>query len=152
LAPCIAATALFYAWLLVAQAPIGNISGVVKDPSGAVVSGARVNGTSVTTGASRTSGTDEQGYFLLSTLQPGDYKVEVTSPGFATAIIERVTVEVGQTAHIEVPLTLSTASTEIQVVTRAVNIESERATVTGVVTTRQIDQLPLNGRNYLELA
>ena len=143
---------LFFAGILSAQAPIGNISGTVKDPSGAVVSAASVRATSAATAAVRSTTTDAEGYFLLSTLQPGEYSVQVTAQGFAAATLERVKVEVGQTAHVEVALTLSATTSEVHVSSEAVNIDTERATVGDVVTTRQIDQLPLNGRNYLELA
>jgi hypothetical protein len=143
---------MLFACLLAGQAPIGNISGVVRDPSGAVVAGAQVKATSATTSAIRTTSTNNEGYFLLSTLQPGDYKVQATSPGFSEANVERVIVEVGQTAHVEITLALSTASTQVQVGADAVQVDTEHTTIAGVVTTRQIDQLPLNGRNYLELA
>src|SRR2546425_12377548 len=93
---------LYVASLLRAQAPAGNISGTVRDPSGAVVSGAQVTATSAGTAASRTTTTNAEGYFLISTLQPGDYKLQVSSPGFAQATLERVTVEVGQTARVQI--------------------------------------------------
>jgi len=150
--PRLVACVLLFAWLLAAQAPIGNISGVVKDPSGAVVAGAQVKATSASTAAARTASSNGEGYFLLSTLQPGEYKVQVTSPGFSEATVQKVTVEVGQTAHVEIALTLSTASTQVQVGAEAVQIDTEHTSLGGVVTTHQIDQLPLNGRNYLELA
>ena len=145
-------TALLFACVLAAQAPIGNISGVVKDPSGAVVAGAQVKATSATTAAVRTTSTNDEGYFLLSTLQPGEYRIQVTSPGFSEATVQKVIVEVGQTAHVEVALTLSTASTQVQVGAEAVQVDTEHTALGGVVNTHQIDQLPLNGRNYLELA
>src|SRR5947208_5524760 len=105
--PRIAVIAVLFACGLHAQAPIGNISGVVKDPSGAVVAGAQVKATSATTAAVRTTSTNGEGYFLLSTLQPGEYNVQVTSPGFAPATVQKITVEVGQTAHVEIGLSLS---------------------------------------------
>ena len=67
---------------LYAQAPVGSISGTVKDPSGAVILGAAVTSTSITDGGRRAVTTNDQGYFLLPTLQPGDYKVVIESPGF----------------------------------------------------------------------
>ena len=143
---------LFCAGILSAQAPIGNISGTVKDPSGAVVNGASVRATSAATAAARTTTTDTEGHFLLSTIQPGEYTVQVNATGFAAATVDKVKVEVGQTAHVEIALTLSATTSEIHVSSETVNIDTERATVGDVVTTRQIDQLPLNGRNYLELA
>src|SRR6266404_5227175 len=150
--PRLMAAALSFACVLTGQAPIGNISGVVKDPSGAVVAGAEVKATSAGTAATRTTTTNSEGYFLLSTLQPGVYKLQVSAAGFGPATVERVTVEVGQTPHLEIPLNLTTASTQVEVAAGAVQVDTEHTTVGGVVTARQIDQLPLNGRNYLELA
>lgn len=141
-----------FAGLLPAQAPIGNISGTVSDPSGAVVSGAQVTATSAGTAATRTTTTNAEGYFLISTLQPGEYKVQARAPGFAEAMFERVIVEVGQTARVQIALPLSATTTEIQVGTEAIAVDTERSTLGGVINSRQIDQLPLNGRNYLELA
>jgi hypothetical protein len=143
---------LCFAFLLFGQAPIGNISGVVKDPSGAVIAGAQVRASLASTAASRATTTNEEGYFLISTLQPGDYKLQVISPGFSEAVVERVTVEVGQTAHMQIGLIVSAATAEITVLAAATAIETEHHTVGGVITARQIEQLPLNGRNYLELA
>lgn len=135
-----------------AQAPVGNISGVVKDQSGGVIAGAAATATSLATGATRTAATDDQGYFLISTLQPGNYKLTVASTGFADYNVAQVPVEVGQTSRFDVTLALTAASTQVQVGAEAMTVNTEQTSVGGVITTRSIDQLPLNGRNYLELA
>ena len=83
-----------------AQAPVGNISGVVMDPSGAFIPGATVRATSISSGGVRTANANEQGYFLISTLQPGEYKVVIEYPGFANYASEPIVVEVGQTARL----------------------------------------------------
>ena len=67
-----------------AQAPVGNISGVVMDPSGAFIPGATVRATSIFSGGVRTANANEQGYFLISTLQPGEYKVGSNTRGSRT--------------------------------------------------------------------
>jgi hypothetical protein len=143
---------IYFAGLLSAQAPVGSISGTVKDPSGAVVGGAQVTATLAGTGATRSTTANAEGYFLISTLQPGEYKLQVRSSGFAEATLEKITVEVGQTARVQIALALGATTTEVQVGVEAIAVDTERSTVGGVITTRQIDQLPLNGRNYLELA
>ena len=148
----IATGVLFFASLLLAQAPIGNISGIVKDPSGAVVAGAEVKITSASTAATRATTTNSEGYFLAPGLQPGEYKLQVSAAGFSESTVDRVVVEVGQTARVDVGLSLRAATTQIEVGTEAVKIETEQTSISGVVTTRQIDDLPLNGRNYLDLA
>src|SRR5262245_46020868 len=79
-----------------AQQPLGNISGTVTDSSSAVVSGATVKATSLATGATRTATTDDQGYFLLPTLQAGEYKLSISRTGFAEFQVDRIVVAVGQ--------------------------------------------------------
>ncbi|MGH9838519.1 MAG: TonB-dependent receptor [Blastocatellia bacterium] len=137
-----------------AQQPLGNLAGTVIDPSGAVVSGATITATSLATGTTRTTTTNDQGYFLLPTLQAGEYKLQISQPGFANHLVDRVIVAVGQTANIEAQLKIAGATETVQVsgADAAAAVELQEATVGGVVNTRQIEQLPLNGRNYLELA
>src|SRR5262245_58880860 len=137
-----------------AQQPLGSISGTVTDSTNAAIKGATVTATSLVTGAGRTTTTDDQGYFLLPTLQAGDYKLSITYTGFANFQIDRVVVAVGQTANIEARLKIASTSETIQVsgADAATVVELQEATIGGVVNTRQIEQLPLNGRNYLELA
>src|SRR5204863_3323303 len=91
------------------------------------------------------------GYFLISTLQPGTYHLKVEYTGFQ-AYSADIPVEVGQTARLNVSMVLSGADTVLEVGANVVDIDTERITVGGVVNTKQIDELPLNGRNYLELA
>lgn len=137
-----------------AQQPLGNLAGTVTDPSGSVVHGATVTATSLATGALRVTTTNDQGYFLLPTLQAGEYKLSISLAGFANFLVDRVVVAVGQTANVEARLKVANASETIQVsgADAAVAVELQEASVGGVVNTRQIEQLPLNGRNYLELA
>jgi Carboxypeptidase regulatory-like domain len=135
-----------------AQAPVGNIAGVVTDSSGAVLRGAAVTVTSLSTGATRSVVTNDQGYFLVSTLKPGEYKLRIANPGFADFVAERVAVNVGQTARADVVMKVEALSESVQVTAESVAIDTTQATVGGVVTARQINELPLNGRNYLELA
>ncbi len=145
------AALLLISLALFAQAPVGNISGVVKDPSGAAVTPAIATAVSTTTGTSRTASSDDQGFFLIPTLQPGIYQLTVEYKGFQP-YKSQITVEVGQTARVAVNLTLTGDATKVDVGASVVDIDTERTTVGGVINTKQIDELPLNGRNYLELA
>jgi Carboxypeptidase regulatory-like domain len=137
-----------------AQQPLGNLAGTVTDPSGAVVRGATVTATSLATGATRGATTNDQGYFLLPTLQAGEYKLSISLAGFANFQVDRVVVAVGQTANVEARLKVASASETIQIsgADAAAAVDLQEASIGGVVNTRQIEQLPLNGRNYLELA
>src|ERR1041385_5584962 len=91
-----------------AQAPVGSIAGTVKDPSGAVVAGAGISSTSLSDGGRRSVVTDEQGYFLIPTLQPGDYRVVVEAKGFRNYEVQRVAVAVGQIARVDANLSVGT--------------------------------------------
>src|SRR5947209_8841166 len=132
-----------------AQQPVGNIAGVIKDPSGASIAGATATATHASTGVTRTATSDDQGYFLIPTLQPGQYKLTVDYKGFQPFNSE-VPVEVGQTARVTVNLALTGEATRVEVGANVVDIDTERSTVGGVVNTKHIDELPLNGRKYLQ--
>jgi hypothetical protein len=136
-----------------AQQPLGNISGTVTDQSGAVVSSATVTATSLATNATRTATTNEQGFFLIPTLQAGTYKLSIEAKGFASFTVERAVVEVGQTARVDVALKVGATTETVQISgADTATVDTQQATVGGVVNERQINELPLNGRNYLELA
>lgn len=148
----LAAVLLFSVWAF-GQAPVGSIAGVVTDPSSAVVPGATVKVIFAATGAERTVTTNDTGYYLVPTLQPGEYKVVVEAKGFAAFTLAKLVVAVGQVSRADAKLNVTTAAEAVQVVSGEIaTVDTDRATVGGVVTTRQIEQLPLNGRNYLELA
>jgi Carboxypeptidase regulatory-like domain len=135
-----------------AQAPVGSIAGVVTDPTGALVKGATVTATSLTTAATRSTVTDDQGFFQITTLKPGDYSLTVATKGFAEFSAPHVVVEVGQTARVDAALTVQALTETVNVTGSGVAVDTSQSTVGGVVNLRQINELPLNGRNYLELA
>src|SRR6266852_5365526 len=143
---------LFASVAALAQTPVGAIAGQIKDPSSAVVAGAVVTSISAADGGKRSVTSNDQGFFLIPTLMPGEYKVIVEAKGFRTYEVPRVSVGVGQTARVDVTLTVGTETVTVEVASEAATVNTEQATVGGVVTTRQIAELPLNGRNYLELA
>ncbi|HKC86471.1 MAG TPA: carboxypeptidase-like regulatory domain-containing protein, partial [Blastocatellia bacterium] len=98
-----------------AQQPLGAISGVVTDPNGAVVTGATATAVSLATGTSRNAMTNDQGFFLIPTLQAGDYKLTIEYRGFARFTIERVVVEVGQTARVDAALKITGTTESLQI-------------------------------------
>jgi hypothetical protein len=134
-----------------AQAPVGSLVGIVTDPSGAFLQGASVTAISLATGASRQATSDDRGLFQIPTLTPGEYAVTVTSKGFAD-FAARVVVEVGQTARVDAAMTIEAVSEKVQVTIEPIAVDTAQTTVGGVVNLQQISELPLNGRNYLELA
>jgi len=135
------------------QAPVGSISGTIKDASGGVIPGATITVTSVTTGAQRAVQSNESGFYLVPTLLPGDYKVTIEYSGFATYVANGIVVAVGQNTAVNPVLSVKQAQEIVQVQAENVaQVDTFQSTISGVVNVRQIDQLPLNGRNYLELA
>ena len=105
---------LFFAFCAsaLAQAPVGEIGGTVIDASGALIQGATVTAISESTGAVRRIATDDKGNFQISTLQPGTYKIDVQYQGFQPYTIA-VAVEVGQTARLNIRLTVAGAATKV---------------------------------------
>src|SRR5262249_49736475 len=139
------AVALAVCTPLLGQTPVGSISGIVKDPSGAIIPGAAVSSTSISDGAKRAVTTNDQGYFLIPTLLPGDTKAVSELPGFRNFEVERVSVAVGQNVRIDAPLAISGDIVSVDVAGGDVEpVDPQQSVVGGVVNTRQIDQLPLN--------
>src|SRR5579862_8671819 len=138
---------------LMAQSTVGTggIVGLVTDPSGAVVGGAKVAITSVGTGATTELTTNSAGAYNSGALTPGIYKVQISAKGFNT-ITTNATVQVGNTATVNGKMTLGQESTTIEVQGSAIQVNTEQPTVQGVLTANQIVNLPVNGRNFLDLA
>ncbi len=136
---------------LLAQRLTGSAAIQVLDPSGATVPNARATVSSKDRGISLdlTSGSD--GSVVISDLAPGDYSVSVQHEGFKTTSTI-VTIRVGVTSSLVMRLELGALSTEVMVQAEAVTVDTTKSTVQGVVTANMIDNLPLNGRNFLDLA
>src|ERR1700730_7454941 len=136
-----------------AQATVssGSIQGEVLDPKGGAVSTAKVTVTSKDTGQKITPQVTSAGEYNSGALIPGTYVVRVEVPGFKT--VERsIVVQVGQVSNGNVTLELGESTTVITVEGATVSVNTEQASVSGVLTTQQIETLPINGRNFLDLA
>src|ERR1700674_4541174 len=146
-------TLLSIAHPLCAQTTVstGSIVGTVSDPSGAVVSGAKVSITNVATGQLINLTTNSSGSFNSGALIPGNYKTLVSAKGFSSVEVS-LTVLVGNTATANVNLQIGQQNQIIDVQGSAVRVNTEQATVQGVLNADQIDNLPVNGRNFLDLA
>ncbi len=136
-----------------AQDPFGSMEGTITDQQGAVVPNASVTVRNLATNASKTAVTNGNGQYRILQLQPGNYEVKATAESFKQTVIESVQVQVGQIASADASLQVGGA-TEMVTVTAGGEAQIERtdSTVSGVVGTRQIENLPLNGRNFLDLA
>jgi len=129
----------------------GSISGLVTDPSGAAVPGATVTITNKDTGQVANLQTTSTGTYASGALSPGTYVVRVSATGFKTTQTP-VTVQVGVTSTGNVKLQVGVSSTVVEVSGQAVAVNTEQATIQGVLTSQQIKNLPINGRNFLDLA
>ena len=138
---------------LLAQTTIGtgSIVGTVSDPSGAVISGATVNITNVATGRVIRVTTNSSGTFNSGALIPGNYAPEFTAAGFGPAKVS-ATALVGNTVTVNVTLQVGSDTTTIDVAGTATRVNTEQPTVQGVLSEQQIENLPVNGRDFLDLA
>src|SRR5579884_780305 len=129
----------------------GSIQGTVTDQSGALVSGAKVIITNKANGQSLTVNTTSAGAYASGALIPGNYTVRIEAQGFKTAQIP-VTVQVNVTSSGNAQLQVGQESEVVEVQGSAVQVNTEQATVQGILTAQQIETLPINGRNFLDLA
>jgi hypothetical protein len=129
----------------------GSIQGTIVDPSGAIVAGAKVTITDSATGQAITQTTTSAGTYTSGSLIPGNYVVRVEAKGFKT-IDEAVPVDVGVTTSGNFKLQLGDAGQVVDVQASTLQVNTEQATVQGVINTEQIENLPVNGRNFLDLA
>jgi hypothetical protein len=129
----------------------GSIVGTVSDPSGGVISGARITITNTATGQVVDLTTNSSGSFNSGALIPGDYKTRISSKGFNSAEM-LATVQVGNTTTVNVTLPIGQENQVMEVRGSALRVNLEQATVQGVLNAQQIENLPVNGRNFLDLA
>ncbi len=125
-----------------------SIVGTVTDPAGAVVPDAEVTLKNVDTGATRTLQTGTSGLFAFPYLQPGRYELRVRKSGFAEVIRQNIVVAVGQTATVDIQLSLQTAQQTVTVTAAPQLVETQKTDVSQVVNSAQVENLPLNGRRW----
>ena len=129
----------------------GEITGRVSDSSGAAAPGATVTATNTSTNAIRQTVSTASGDYALPSLPPGTYHVKVEKTGFKTEENRNVQVAVQQTVRLDFGLTVGQISESVTVEAAAVQLQAENATVGTVIDNKRIVELPLNGRNYLQL-
>jgi hypothetical protein len=133
-------------------AQTAQVSGSITDASGAAVPNASVKALNQNTGTARTAVSNDDGYYLLPLLQPGTYAISVDHTGFATKVLSGITLEVGQSPTINVTMELGQVSQRIDVASRAPEVDLTSSTISGVVSQTDIVELPLNGRDWTQLA
>ncbi len=135
-----------------AQVDTGSVQGTVTDASGGVIPGATVTLTNQDTGLSVTTTTSLGGDYTFSPVKIGRYKVDVEMPGFGPASNENVVVDLQQRALVNFQLQPGTVTERVEVTSVAPQLQTQDASVGMVATREQINNLPLNGRNYTFLA
>jgi outer membrane receptor protein involved in Fe transport len=156
----IAAACLLLICLLAAtsnaqQSATATLSGVITDPNGAVIAGAQITATQKATGVKRETTTNSEGLYVLTNLPPGEYEVGILATGFAPKVSKApVVLQVGQTVTLDMALEIGppTATIILDDIDNIPLIDTLSSKVDSVINEREIASLPLNGRNFLELA
>jgi carboxypeptidase family protein/TonB-dependent receptor-like protein len=130
----------------------GTIQGVVSDNSGAVIPGSEIRATNTATGTEHSATSNEVGFYMIPGVPPGPYTVICTSEGMAPSERPGIQMEVGNTMRLDFALNVGSVAEVIEVSAAAQLIQSEKTEVGQVIDSKRILEMPLNGRNYLELA
>jgi hypothetical protein len=142
---------LMFACVVWAQSPTtGQITGVVRDASGALVGGAKITLTN-SSGVQRESTSDSGGRYTFSLLPPGNYRVEAEKTGFSTATAENVVVQITQTTTLDIPLVVASQKAVVEVAAESPLVDTENPARGSVIDQQQIRQLPLPTRNFQQL-
>ncbi|MDT4897121.1 MAG: hypothetical protein QOH25_2198 [Acidobacteriota bacterium] len=134
------------------QSATATLSGIITDPNGALIAGAQVIVTQKATGVSRETTTNDEGFFVLTNLPPDEYEVRVKAAGFGEWIHTKIVLQVGQNLRLDTQLAISTKDIIIDEFLPPDPIDQTSSATARVIGKREIENLPLNGRNFLELA
>jgi hypothetical protein len=135
-----------------AQQTTATLLGSVSDASGAAVAGVAIQAANLATNVQRETVTDASGAYTLPNLPPGTYRVTATKTGFQVARAENVTLQVEQAARLDLRLEVGNVSESVEVSATAALLQTENASVGTVIDSAKIVDLPLNGRNFIQLA
>jgi hypothetical protein len=145
-------TGLLHAPHLAAQQTTATLVGAVNDATGAVVPGATIRATNLATQVSRETKTDESGAYSIPFLPSGEYSVSATADGFKVQKVDRVVLGVQQTGRVDFQLAVGEVTQTIDVEGGGLLLQTETSTVGTVIDSTKIVELPLNGRNFVQLA
>ena len=134
-----------------AQLSAASLNGVVRDPQGAVIDKATVLLRNADTGFERTTSTNDSGAYVVLDLNPGRYTLKVSVPGFSTKEVSAFQLAVNQTATIDVSLAVGAASEIVSVEATTEQLQASSAELGTVIATKEVNDLPLNGRNFTQL-
>ena len=133
------------------QATTATLSGRVTDSAGAVIAGVKVTVTQKATSANRMTTTNSEGLYVLTSLPPGEYDFVFEQTGFKKSFFQSSTLQVGQVLTVDLKMEPGLINEHSQT-TEDPLVNTSTSLVDGVIKSREISNLPLNGRNYLELA
>jgi hypothetical protein len=129
-----------------------TIEGTVKDPQGAVIAGAQVNARSTALATERTTTSDQDGFYRITALPAGIYTVSITQQGFATRNFENLELTLNRTLTLDIQLEVgAVVKGDVEITAGAQLIDPTASSTGATVTPRQIVELPVNGREYLDL-
>jgi hypothetical protein len=149
----IAITFLLFASLTVdAQVASGKIVGTVKDTSGAIISAAAVTVLETQTNAARKTSTNSQGEYVVTELKPGTYTVKAEQKGFKTAVEASFKLDINQVVRVDFSLVVGSVQEQVVVTSAEPLVESETSSIGQVIDESRVHELPLNGRNFIQLA
>src|SRR3989441_5595610 len=134
------------------QITSASLSGTVRDQAGAVLPGVDVAVKNLATGQTRSVVTDASGLYIVTGLPPGKYEARASLQGFATVVESGITLVVAQQAALNITLTIGATAETLTVIGASPLVDTQSAAMSAVVTEKTIEQLPLNGRNYIDLA
>ena len=148
---CLSCGVLLVSVPLFSQGNLGRITGTIADQSGGVIAGATVTVKDVERGVSRTLTTGDSGEYNAPNLLPGTYAVRAEAKGFKSVNRENILLEVGKEIRVDLPLQPGEVSQTITITEAAPMVETTNATLGGTLSNETINDLPLNGRNYINL-
>jgi outer membrane receptor protein involved in Fe transport len=134
-----------------AQVAGGTLSGSVTDPSGAVIPGAQLSIKNVATGVSRDTTTDKDGFYTVPNLLPGTYEVTASATGFSTEVRSGITLTVGAEQVLNVTMQVGRTTEKVQVTGEATAVQLATSSISAVVNSTTVRELPLNGRSWTDL-
>ena len=134
------------------RATAADLTGVIRDQTGAVLPGATIVATNTETNVARETTSQADGRFTLPALPPGTYRVQVTMPGFVSETRQALTLALGSLVDLDSSLKVAGTAEAITVSAEAPLVDSQRTAVSSVVSQQQIDSLPIDGRNFISFA
>jgi hypothetical protein len=135
-----------------AQVASAEIRGQILDSTGGLVGSAKVVATNAQTNVARQTNSDASGNYVITLLPPGDYIVSVEAPGFRKLVQSGLSLQINQQARVDLTLQLGQISETMEVSAQAPLLQSEASSIGTVVSEKLVNQLPLNGRNFIQLA